>query len=158
VAGTVNLLLALFLGASFPAFGLMTSAALLGFMGIGVSLVLFMLALRHLGTARTGAYFSLAPFIGAVLALALLKEPVTLALVVAGLFMAFGLALHLLEQHEHSHLHEPLEHDHAHSHDQHHQHLHSGPVSEPHSHPHRHTALLHAHRHFPDLHHRHRHD
>eukprot|EP01035_Chromulina_nebulosa_P015732 gene15732-biopygen13404 len=116
-----------------------------------------MLALRHLGTARTGAYFSLAPFIGACLAVLALHEPVTPSLLVAGGLMAFGLWLHLSERHGHEHVHEPLEHEHVHVHDAHHQHPHDGPVSEPHSHWHRHTPLRHSHPHYPDIHHRHGH-
>ncbi len=157
VAGTVNLALALALGAALPSAGPVLAGAVLGFLGVGVSLVLFMLALRHLGTARTGAYFSLAPFIGAVLALLLFREPVTVPLVAAGALMAFGLWLHLAERHDHDHLHQALEHDHLHSHDAHHQHPHDGPVTEPHSHWHRHDPLRHTHPHYPDLHHRHDH-
>ena len=157
VAGATNLGLALALGASLPGYGFVAAGALVGFLGVGVSLVMFMLALRHLGTARTGAYFSLAPFIGAVLALALFREPLTLQLVAAGVLMAIGLWLHLAERHEHDHTHTELVHEHAHVHDAHHQHPHDGPVSEPHSHPHRHTAIRHSHPHYPDLHHRHQH-
>lgn len=83
-----------------------------GFFGVGVSLVLFVLALRHLGTARTGAYFSLAPFIGALVAIFLLHEPLTVKLAFAGALMAFGLWMHLSERHEHEHEHEALEHEH----------------------------------------------
>lgn len=157
VAGTTNLVLALSLGAVMPAAPIVAAGALVGFLGVGISLVMFMLGLRHLGTARTGAYFSLAPFIGAVLAIVIFREPLTLQLVGAGLLMAVGLYLHLAERHEHGHDHEALEHDHAHVHDEHHQHSHDGPVSEPHSHMHRHEPLRHSHPHYPDLHHRHRH-
>jgi drug/metabolite transporter (DMT)-like permease len=156
-AGTTNLALALMLGAGLPSVGLLAGGALTGFLGIGVSLVMFMLGLRHLGTARTGAYFSLAPFIGAVVALALFRAGLTLQLAVAGILMAIGLWLHLAERHEHAHLHEPLEHEHAHVHDEHHQHEHDGPVTEPHSHWHRHEPMRHSHPHYPDLHHRHGH-
>src|SRR4029077_13196859 len=97
------------------------SAALVGFFGYGVSLVLFVLALRHLGTARTGAYFSTAPFLGALLSLGLLGEHLTVSLVVAGGLMAIGVALHLMERHEHEHVHEALAHEHRHAHDVHHQ-------------------------------------
>lgn len=157
VAGTTNLVLALSLGAVMPAAPIVAAGALVGFFGVGISLVMFMLGLRHLGTARTGAYFSLAPFIGAPLAIVLFREPLTVQLVGAGLLMAVGLYLHLAERHEHRHDHEALEHDHAHVHDEHHQHSHDGPVSEPHSHRHRHEPLRHSHPHYPDLHHRHRH-
>ena len=120
VAGTVNLSLALFQGASLPGITTILAASGVGFLGYGVSLVLFVLGLRHLGTARTGAYFSLAPFIGAVLAILLLHNPVSVRLFIAGGLMALGLWLHLSERHEHEHSHEELEHDHAHTHDEHH--------------------------------------
>jgi len=70
-AGAVNLALALGRGAPLPEVSPLAAAAAVGFLGYGVSLVLFVLGLRHLGTARTGAYFSTAPFIGAALALPL---------------------------------------------------------------------------------------
>lgn len=156
-AGGTNVVLALFLGASLPPIFVVGIGAIVGFLGIGVSLVMFMLGLRHLGTARTGAYFSLAPFIGALIAVIGFGEPVTLSLVVAALLMGFGLWLHLSERHEHDHVHDSIEHDHLHSHDDHHRHDHDGPVTEPHAHWHRHAPLRHKHPHYPDLHHRHGH-
>ncbi len=123
----------------------------------GVSLVLFVLALRHLGTARTGAYFSMAPFIGAAIAIPLLHEALTTQLLGAGALMAFGLWMHLSERRDHEHSHDVLEHAHAHLHDEHHHHGHDGPVLEPHSHWHRHEPMRHRHTHYPDLHHRHGH-
>lgn len=156
-AGCVNLILAFALGAKLPTIGFIASASLLGFLSIGVSLVFFMLGLRHLGTARTGAYFSLAPFVGAILAVFLLRESVTLQILVAGFFMLVGLWLHLAERHEHDHVHAELEHDHRHSHDEHHAHKHDADSTEPHSHFHRHEQLRHKHIHYPDLHHRHTH-
>lgn len=156
-AGAVNFGLALARHASLPTPGTIAAAAIVGFLGVGVSLVLFVLALRHLGSARTGAYFSLAPFIGAVVALAFLHEPVTAQLVVAALLMGVGLWLHLDERHDHEHVHEIMEHEHSHVHDEHHRHFHDGPMTEPHSHWHRHEPLRHKHVHYPDLHHRHEH-
>lgn len=158
-AGTVNLVLAGTRGAPMPSALTLGEAGLVGFIGYGVSLVLFVLALRHIGTARTGAYFSAAPFIGALLALALFHEPVTIRLVIAALLMAVGLYLHLTEDHGHEHVHEALEHEHRHVHDAHHRHDHGAddPAGEPHTHWHHHSPLVHHHRHFPDLHHRHKH-
>ena len=156
-AGSANLILALLLGAGLPSVGLVGSGAVVGFLCVGVSLVMFILGLRYLGTARTGAYFSLAPFIGAIISLAIFREGLTPQLLIAGVLMGFGLYLHLAERHNHEHQHEPWEHDHAHAHDEHHQHLHQGPVSEPHSHWHRHEPMRHNHPHYPDLHHRHGH-
>lgn len=158
-AGTVNLMLALMLGARMPELSLTLAAGAVGFVGYGVSLVLFVLALRFLGTARTGAYFSTAPFIGALLALALFGEAITAQLVVAAVLMGIGLWLHLVERHDHDHVHEPMEHVHAHVHDEHHRHAHGAddPPGEPHVHHHAHARLIHGHPHYPDLHHRHRH-
>src|SRR5436305_506785 len=158
-AGAVNLILALIAGAQLPSAVAIGGAALIGFIGYGVSLVLFVLGLRHLGAARTGAYFATAPFIGALVAIALLGEPVTGQLIIAGLLMALGLYLHLAEAHEHEHTHEVFEHEHRHAHDTHHQHPHGpgDPAGEPHTHRHRHVPLVHKHPHYPDLHHRHTH-
>jgi drug/metabolite transporter (DMT)-like permease len=159
VAGTVNLALALLQGAPWPGAATALLAGAVGLAGFGVSLVLFVLALRHLGTARTMAYFSTAPFIGAVLAVALLGEPVTATLLVAAALMGAGLWLHLAERHEHQHVHAPLAHEHRHVHDLHHRHPHgpADPSGEPHSHAHVHPRLVHGHPHYPDLHHRHEH-
>jgi drug/metabolite transporter (DMT)-like permease len=161
-AGSTNLVLALAMGAVWPPMGVVAAAGLVGFASYGASLALFVVGLRELGTARTGAYFSVAPFFGAVLAIALLGEAVTLPLLVAGLLMAIGVALHLSERHEHRHMHEAMEHTHEHVHgagDVHHDHVHQPPV-EPgtrHSHAHRHQPMVHSHPHFPDAHHRHGH-
>jgi drug/metabolite transporter (DMT)-like permease len=159
IAGSVNAALAMELGTPLPASGALAAAALVGFAGYGVSLVLFIVALRHLGTARTAAYFSVAPFFGAALALIVLGEETTILFWAAAALMALGVRLHVTERHEHEHAHEPLEHSHAHSHDEHHQHAHEEAWNgrEPHTHPHRHEPLLHSHPHYPDLHHRHEH-
>ena len=159
VAGSVNLALALLQGAALPGPGAMLAAGVVGFLGYGVSLALFILGLRHLGTARTGAYFSLAPFVGAALAIVMLGEPLSARLLLAAALMALGLYLHLAERHEHEHAHKPMEHEHRHVHDEHHRHAHAPGelVEEPHTHWHRHEPLVHRHPHYPDLHHRHGH-
>lgn len=154
IAGAVNLTLARAVGVNLPGFFTVGTAAVVGFLGYGVSLAFFVLALRHVGTARTGAYFSVAPFIGATLSILVLGERLTISLLAAAGLMGVGVWLHLTEQHEHQHRHELLEHDHRHVHDEHHQHGHS---EEPHSHPHSHQEIWHSHPHYPDIHHRHSH-
>ena len=164
IAGAVNTGLAFALGAQLPAPWRAAGALGLGFVSYGLSLVLFVLALRSLGTARTGAYFSTAPFVGAALSFILWRDPITLPLALGGVCMALGVWLHVSERHEHEHVHEPLEHEHVHVHDEHHQHVHGpdDPVLQtpdaPHSHWHRHEPLTHTHLHVPDIHHRHGHD
>jgi drug/metabolite transporter (DMT)-like permease len=158
-AGITNIALALGLGAHFPAPQVIAAALTVGFLGYGVSLALYVLALRGLGAARAGAYFSTAPFVGAALAIAVFGEPVSWLFWLAALLMAGGVWLHLTEIHEHEHAHPALTHAHPHRHDAHHQHEHAGDWdgSEPHTHEHTHAPLVHAHPHYPDVHHRHKH-
>ncbi|MEP7084654.1 MAG: DMT family transporter [Betaproteobacteria bacterium] len=161
VAGTINTTLAVALGMTLPATGTLIAALLLGFLSYGVSLVLFIHALRHLGSARATAHFGTAPFIGAALAVLLLGEPLTPLFAAALSLMAIAAWLVLSERHGHRHQHSPLVHSHRHVHDAHHQHAHDGSVSsdedEGHAHRHEHSSLTHTHAHLPDLHHRHRH-
>jgi drug/metabolite transporter (DMT)-like permease len=156
VAGPVNLAIAFLLGAQLPSAVNIAGAMVVGFFAYGVSLVLFIVAMRHVGTARAGAYFSIAPFFGAVLAVAL-GAMVTVPLIAAALLMAVGVWLHLTERHEHKHTHTAVTHDHWHVHDEHHQHEHSEPVAAGirHRHEHAHEPITHSHEHYPDAHHRH---
>jgi drug/metabolite transporter (DMT)-like permease len=158
-AGVANTTLGLLLGRDLPSAGACGLAMLVGLVGYGLSLALFVVALRHLGTARTGAYFSLAPFLGAGASIPILGEPVTTGLLVAGTLMGAGTWLHLSERHEHRHAHGPLAHDHSHVHDEHHRHEHEAGAEspEPHAHWHVHDPVVHEHAHYPDIHHRHPH-
>ncbi|KTD75237.1 MULTISPECIES: DMT family transporter [Legionella] len=159
IAGVVNTSLALLLGISIPNWQTISYAFSVGFIGYGASLVLFVLALRGLGTARTGAYFSTAPFIGAAIAILFFQDRPSIVFWAAALLMGIGVWLHLTEHHEHEHKHEPFSHDHRHIHDEHHQHTHEShwDEKEPHAHAHHHKALTHSHPHYPDIHHRHHH-
>jgi drug/metabolite transporter (DMT)-like permease len=160
VAGAINLAVATQLGESLPPARLLADAMLLGFAGYGVSLVLFVLALRNLGTARTSAYFAVGPFFGALVAIGLNGDPVTFALAGAGALMALGVLLHVMERHQHPHDHFEGSHSHAHRHDIHHAHDHEQQwrSSRRHTHRHTHAPLRHSHPHYPDTHHRHDHD
>lgn len=159
VAACVNIGLARQAGEAWPAREAIALAGLVGFFGYGISVVLFMHALRRLGTARTSAYFSVAPFVGALMAFLLRDETPSGCFALAALAMAFGVWLHLTEWHEHEHTHEPLRHSHSHVHDAHHRHAHDFPWDgkEPHTHEHEHEPLTHTHPHYPDIHHRHEH-
>ena len=159
IAGPINLLLGIAAGGALPDLLSGLAASVVGFLCYGVSLALFVLALRHLGTARTAAYFSTAPFFGAVAAVIALHESVTYQLLAAGALMAMGVWLHATEQHDHEHTHDREEHTHAHVHDETHHHSHgpNDPAGEPHTHRHAHQPLKHSHPHMPDMHHQHRH-
>lgn len=160
-AGVTNLAIGFVVGGDVPAAGIVVMSAVVGFFAYGTSLVLFVLALRELGTARTGAYFSTAPFVGAFVSVLMLGDPVDPGLLLAGILMLIGVWLHVTEVHDHWHEHEAMTHEHMHVHDEHHQHVH-GPDDPPatvaHSHVHTHQVMSHKHKHYPDLHHRHTHD
>ncbi len=157
-AGVCNTTLALVAGATLPPTGSIAAILVVGFVGYGLSLLLFVVALRTLGSARTGAYFSVAPLFGVLIAFVIWPEVPHWTFWIAAMLMGTGVWLHLRERHGHFHSHEPMEHEHAHVHDAHHQHHHDAPMhDEPHSHRHRHAPLIHQHPHYPDIHHRHTH-
>ena len=158
-AGACNTGLALLAGAQLPGAGALAGSLLVGFFGYGLSLALFVVGLRTLGTARTGAYFSVAPLFGVAISFALWPQLPQPQFWVAAVLMGAGVWLHVRERHEHAHTHEPLEHAHRHRHDAHHQHDHdfSYDGTQPHTHAHRHEVLTHKHPHYPDIHHRHGH-
>ena len=158
IAGFFNLALAGALGLKMPFQPVLIFGVLLGALSYGLSLVLFIKALPRLGSFRTGAFFSVAPFAGAVVSLAVLPEPAKWVLAPGALFMVLGVYLIINEQHAHYHRHEKLVHAHAHGHgDGHHLHPHEEKIEGPHSHAHAHEELDHIHGHWPDIHHRHRH-
>lgn len=158
-SGFVVLGIALILGNQLPDFSKLSKSLVVGFLGYGLSLVLFVMALRNLGTARTGAYFSTAPFCGAALSLLMLQENPSMIFWIAAILMSIGIWIHLTENHTHEHTHEEMDHEHLHHHDEHHQHEHdfSWDGKEPHNHKHSHEKFTHSHHHYPDIHHRHKH-
>lgn len=157
-AGGFSLLFALALGMSIPVDLSIFWALLLGAFSYGLSLVFFIKALGGLGAFRAGAFFSLAPFIGALASLLILREPVGWTLFPGTIFMILGVSLVINDKHEHRHLHTPLTHTHAHNHhDGHHLHKHGAGIPEPHIHAHGHEETDHVHVHWPDTHHRHDH-
>ncbi len=159
IAGAVNLGIGYFLISKIPGTFDILKISAIGFLGYGLSLVLFIQALSLLGTARTGAYFGIAPFIGALISVIIFYEPVTINLIISAVLMAIGVWIHATEKHIHTHTHEELEHNHKHSHDEHHKHEHNfeWDGKEPHTHPHKHNKITHSHEHFPDIHHQHSH-
>ena len=155
-AGIVALVLAILGHATFPGISLILAAMFLGFLCYGVSMVLFIRALRDLGAARTGAYYSIAPFIGAALSLLIFREYPDVQLVIAFGLMLAGTVILATERHTHRHHHVPFAHEHLHHHpEEHHTHAHKEEFAGDHSHPHVHEPLDHEHPHTPDIHHRH---
>lgn len=159
VAGVVNTVIALSIGAHLPTGSAIGEAMVVGLLSYGISLVLFVVALRGLGAARTGAYFSTAPFLGAAIALLFFGGQASPMFLVAAVLMGCGVWLHLTERHVHPHTHDEITHTHSHVHDIHHQHEHNFDWDghEPHTHPHTHEPITHSHAHYPDIHHEHSH-
>ena len=158
LGATVTALLALVFAEPVPALAAAAGLLAVGATGYGLSLRFYLLAQRAFGAARTGSVFAFAPFIGAVLALALGDRSVSAWMGAGGLLMLGGVLLHLMESHGHAHRHAAMDHEHAHDHaDGHHNHRHEPMPEGTHSHPHHHEPLEHAHPHVPDAHHLHRH-
>jgi drug/metabolite transporter (DMT)-like permease len=157
VAGLVTLLIAYSVGDSLPEPPFILRALFLGAFSYGASLVLFVYALRYIGTSRTATWFQTAPFIGAAVSFILLREPLSPRLAVSGFIMICAAVLLLRECHMHEHEHPAIWHEHRHDHDEHHRHDHETDQAGPHAHPHNHAPIVHSHIHFPDLHHRHTH-
>ncbi len=158
LGAAVTAVLAVIFSEPLPRWGAAAGLLAVGATGYGLSLRFYLLAQRAFGAARTGSVFAFAPFIGAVLALAMGDRSLSVWVGAGGLLMLGGVLLHLMESHGHKHVHAALEHEHAHTHaDGHHQHTHSPMPDGSHSHLHHHEPLEHAHPHVPDAHHQHRH-
>jgi len=157
-AGAFSLFLAFALNSGFPGFKIIIGAMILGCFSYGLSIVLFIFAMRNLGAARTSAFFGAAPFVGALLSFLLLNELPNVLFYISLPIMILGAYLILGEEHAHSHTHESIEHEHRHRHDDnHHTHLHEDGADLEHAHMHRHEPVRHDHAHTPDTHHRHKH-
>jgi len=160
-AGTFSLILSLILGFPLPSFKFIFLAMVLGYFSYGLSIVLFIRAMRELGSARTSALFGTAPFVGVALSLLLFRENQGTLFLLSLPIMIMGAVFLLKENHEHLHKHDTTEHEHRHNHsDSHHTHGHSDdeiPKNGYHSHVHKHDFLSHEHQHTPDIYHRHAH-
>jgi drug/metabolite transporter (DMT)-like permease len=159
VAGAFSLAVTLARGTALPDLRTSGLAMALGFASYGVSIALFIYAMRGLGAARTGALFATAPFIGAAVSFAIFRERLNLQFLIALPVMVAGAVLLLGEHHAHRHVHDRLEHEHRHRHDdRHHGHAHKpGSEAIEHAHRHVHSPAEHEHPHLPDEHHRHGH-
>ncbi|NLO91024.1 MAG: EamA family transporter [Elusimicrobia bacterium] len=161
-AGIVNLILwRLVAPGPLPEARVLAGAAAVGAFSYGLSTMLYVVSARQAGAARSQVLFSVNPFIGALISVAVFGAGILSVWQVAA---AFGMLLALsgiyTENHDHGHAHPAQRHEHSHFHDDgHHAHPHeSGEIAATaHSHMHEHAPLEHSHPHFPDQHHRHSH-
>jgi len=125
----------------------------------GLSIFLFIFAMRGLGAGRTSALFGTAPLAGIFLSLVIFRQIPGIFFFIALVAMASGAYILFMEDHEHGHIHKNFIHDHRHTHnDGHHEHEHVVlSARQSHSHVHTHDFLEHIHDHAPDIHHRHSH-
>jgi drug/metabolite transporter (DMT)-like permease len=163
-AGTCTGIIALLLGEAAPPILEIPLFLLIGFLSYGgLASVFFLMALRHMGSARTGLFLALSPFFGVIYSFILFQESLHPVFLPAFFIMVIGAYLLVSERHSHQHYHPPIVHDHRHTHDDlHHDHIHdkNAPPLSPsgdHSHLHAHKAMTHDHPHKPDLHHQHDH-
>lgn len=157
-AGLFSVVLALLFSGGPATPGQVAGTLAVGALSYGLSLVLFVEALRKIGAARTATFFAVGPFFGTLLSVALLGERPPAPYWIATVLMLAGIFLLYLEVHRHRHTHEELAHSHSHSHDHHHDHEHEeGEAAKAHDHFHVHRPVTHSHVHWPDLHHRHDH-
>jgi drug/metabolite transporter (DMT)-like permease len=157
-AGIFNVLLFLILFRSPVTAVQISGALIIGALSYGASLVLFIHALREIGSARTSTWFAAGPFFGTILSVIVLGERPPGAYWVAAPLMLSGMFFLYRELHRHSHRHESLIHSHPHEHDEHHNHEHGdGENGVKHDHSHEHKPITHSHVHWPDIHHRHIH-
>jgi drug/metabolite transporter (DMT)-like permease len=159
-AGLVSLAAGFLIGNPLPRFDMILGAMTLGCMSYGLSIVLFIYAMRGLGAGRTSALFGTAPISGIILSLILFQETPDGLFIAALPIMIIGAIFLVTEQHKHIHRHEEIIHEHRHAHtDEHHDWHHQLPdvISITHTHTHIHNSVEHAHQHMPDIHHRHGH-
>ncbi len=75
-------------------------ALLLGFVAYGMSVFFYVCAQKYIGAARTAAFYALAPFIGAILSIAIFPKMPSLLFIFAFLTMAVGTYLTSHEKEE----------------------------------------------------------
>lgn len=156
IAGPTNLVLGGVAAGALPAASTSLLALVLGAVGYGASITLWVRGAQQLGAARGQLIFAAAPFVGVLVAWLVFGDEITAPEVTAMILAAVGVSFVVGSGHDHPHTHHAFEHEHDHDHDEHHRH-HDHHVEGRHSHRHRHEALVHAHPHVPDLHHRHDH-
>lgn len=97
------------LGERLPAARVVPLVMLLGFVSYGISIVCYIKAQKELGAAQTSAYYAIAPFVGAFLSFAVLREPFTARYFIALLLMMAGSAAAAMDtlrlRHRHAHTH-----------------------------------------------------
>lgn len=96
-SGTGSLIIALIIGDKFPELIYILYTMALGFVAYGLSIFCYVRAQNELGAARAGAYYAIAPFIGAFLSLIFLHEQLSLLYGLSLLVMLVGAMLVVMD-------------------------------------------------------------
>ncbi len=89
-SGLGSLIIGLALGERCSYLPAIFGALLLGFVAYGLSIFVYVYAQRHIGAAKTSAYYAIAPFIASALSLAIFREMPDIAFLFAVIIMAIG--------------------------------------------------------------------
>jgi len=96
-SGFGSLALAILFNLPFPHIKWIISALIVGFLSYGLSVCFYIYAQRFLGAAKTGAYYSIAPYFGVIFCLVFLKEHPQAQLYSALFIMIIGGILTVLD-------------------------------------------------------------
>ena len=142
-SGLGALVIAWIKGEQAPQIQYIAAAMLLGFVAYGLSIFLYVRAQNTLGAAKISAYYAVAPFVGAFLSFAFLRERLSWMYLCALVVMIAGSALVVADTliRHHAHLHQ---HTFTHTHDGS---THTHTVVHAHGHNHYTTDDRHGHRH-----------
>ena len=145
--GMGSFVIAEIVGESLPKIEYVILAMALGFVAYVLSIFMYIRAQRDLGAAKTSAYYSVAPFIGASLAFIVNGEQLTIVYLFGLLFMIAGtvfvVADTLICNHKHVHTH-LVTHTHngtTHTYTVTHEHSHNH-ICQTHEHSHRHNKKI----------------
>lgn len=155
-SGLGSLIVAFVVGENIPGLLWIGAVLLLGFVAYGLSINFYIKAQKDLGAAKTSAYYSIAPFLGVIFGVLLLREQPGLQFYLGMVIMITATVLmvkdtiSLQHTHEHSHIH-THEHSHGdiiHTHEHNHIHSHTHTHGEDsNNHEHTHKAMPHEHLH-----------
>ena len=131
-SGLGSLVIGLAIGEKIPSAKYIFSVLLLGFVAYGLSIFFYIKAQKELGAAKTSAYYAIAPFVGVLLSVVLLKETLSAQYLIALILMIIGSIIATMDTlrtpHSHSHTHlimymhdgivctQTIEHIHEHNH------------------------------------------
>lgn len=65
----------------------------LGFFAFGLSILMYVIAQRYLGAAKTSAYYAISPFLSVIISIIFLREKITIQFIIALILMVVGIGI-----------------------------------------------------------------